>query len=400
MKAVVLAAGQGTRLRPLTDTRPKPLVPVAGTPIVEHVLDAARSVVDGFVLVVGYQEEAVANHIGDSFHGVPVEYVTQTEQKGTADAVASVEEHVSDRFLVLNGDVIFEDSLVRSLADGNGHAIATKPVPDPSSYGVVSVDDGELTELVEKPADPPTNLANLGLYAFDPSVFDAIDTVEESERGEFEITDAIEYLVSKGEPVQVVEHEGHWLDVGYPWDVLSATGILLEEQGREIDGDVDDDATIIGDVVIESGSEVKSGVTIEGPALIRSGADIGPNAYIRGSTVIGEDCHIGHSVEVKNSVLFERAAVPHLSYVGDSVLGAGVNFGAGTNVANLRHDEANVRMYVKGESVDTGRRKFGVVCGDNAKTGINTSLNPGIKLPTNHRTRPGTVVDEDPGDST
>ncbi|UWG48105.1 N-acetylglucosamine-1-phosphate uridyltransferase [Halanaeroarchaeum sp. HSR-CO] len=399
MKAVVLAAGQGTRLRPLTDTRPKPLVPVAGTPILEHVLDAATPVVDGFVIVVGYRGDAVKDRIGSSYRNVPVEYVTQDEQVGTADAVGMAEEHVSERFLVLNGDVIVRKSLVRALAEAGGHAIAAKSVPDPRNYGVLQVSDGELDGLIEKPDQPPTDLANLGIYSFEPSVFDAIATVDRSTRGEYEITDAIESLVESRERVRVVEHEGAWLDVGYPWDVLQATSILLEDQTGRIAGAVDDGAQLVGDVVVESGAEIRSGVVIEGPAVIKSGSEVGPNSYIRGATVIGENCHVGHGVEVKNSVLFEDTNVPHLSYVGDSVLGSNVNFSAGTNVANLRHDEETVNVLVKGNSVDTGRRKFGVVCGDNVKTGINTSLNPGIKLPSNHRTRPGTVVYEDPGDA-
>ena len=140
---------------------------------------------------------------------------------------------------------------------------------------------------------------------------------------------------------------------------------------------------------------MQSGAYIEGPALIREGAAVGPNAYIRGSTVVGPDAHVGHSVEVKNSVLMADASVGHLSYVGDSVLGRGVNFGAGTNVANLRHDDANVRVTVKGDRVDTGRRKLGAVVGDGAKTGINTSLNAGVKLGADETTGPGEALTRD-----
>jgi len=122
-----------------------------------------------------------------------------------------------------------------------------------------------------------------------------------------------------------------------------------------------------GSVVVEDGALVRSGAYIEGPVLIREGAEVGPNAYLRGSTVIGPDAHVSHGVEVKNSVLMADASVGHLSYVGDSVLGRGVNFGAGTNVANLRHDDTTVRMTVKGDRVDTGRRKLGAIVGDGAK---------------------------------
>lgn len=399
MKAVVLAAGEGTRLAPLTATRPKPLVPVGGRTLVEHVLDACAPHVDGFVVVVGYRGGQVREALGDEFAGNEIEYVEQAEQRGTAHAVGRARGRIEDRFLVLNGDVVFDEAVVASLAGAEGHAVATMPVENPSAYGVVSVDDGELTGLVEKPDDPPTNLANLGLYAFDPSVFDAIDEVPESERGEYEITDAVESLRQEGESVSVVEHEGEWLDVGRPWEVLTATERLLDGLSPRVEGEVEAGATLDGPVVVEEGARVRDGAYVEGPVVVQSGADVGPNAYVRGATVLGENVRVGNAVEVKNSVLLDGATVGHLSYVGDSVLGADVNFGAGTKVANLRHDDENVGVRVKGETVDTGRRKFGVVCGDGVKTGINTSLNAGVKLDADSWTSPGEVVLSDSEDN-
>lgn len=395
MKAVVLAAGEGTRLYPLTSTRPKPLVPVGGKPLVEHVLEAAAPHVDSYVVVVGYRGNQVRDAIGGEFAGNDVTYVEQTDQRGTAHAVERARSEVDDRFLVLNGDVVFDESLVASLAGVDGHAVATMPVDEPSNYGVVSVEDGELTGLVEKPDEPPSDLANLGLYAFGPSVFSAIDSVEESERGEYELTNAVESLRREGERVSVVEHDGEWLDVGRPWEVLTATEQLLSGLETRIEGEVEERATVKGPVVVESGARVRNGAYVEGPVVVKSGADVGPNAYVRGLTVLGKDARVGNGVEVKNSVLFPGATVGHLSYVGDSVLGADVNFGAGTKVANLRHDGENVRMRVKGDVVDTGRRKFGVVCGDGVKTGINTSLNAGVKLGQGATTVPGETVMED-----
>ncbi|MFB6188306.1 MAG: glucose-1-phosphate thymidylyltransferase, partial [Halapricum sp.] len=186
-----------------------------------------------------------------------------------------------------------------------------------------------------------------------------------------------------------------WLDVGRPWELLEANEWKLAEIDRRLDGDVSEDADLRGNVVVESGATVEPGVVIEGPALIRSGTEVGPNAYIRGATLLGEGVHVGQSVELKNTVIVGDSNVPHLSYVGDSVLGCGVNFGAGTKVANLRHDGGAVRVTVKGERVSTGRRKFGVVVGDDVKTGINTSLNAGVTLSSGTRTTLGEVVTRD-----
>ncbi len=164
---------------------------------------------------------------------------------------------------------------------------------------------------------------------------------------------------------------------------------------RDIAGDVHEDADLRGNVVVQEGATVEPGVVMEGPVLVKSGATVGPNAYVRGATLLEEGVHVGNGVEVKNSVVMRDSAVPHLSYVGDSVLGRDVNLGAGTNVSNLRHDDEDIAIDVKGESTSTGRRKFGVVLGHGVKTGINTSFNPGVVLSCDAFTYPGEVVTDD-----
>jgi len=405
MKAVVVAAGEGTRMRPLTANRPKPMLPVAGKPMLEHVMDACADAVDGYVLVVGYHAEAIREGVGDEFRGRPVDYVEQEEQLGTAHAIGRAEPYVDERFLALNGDVVFDPGLVDRLADTGTTTVTAMRVDDPTSYGVVGLDgardDGtrRATSIVEKPSDPPSNLANLGLYAFDPAIFEYIDRTTLSQRGEYEITESLGTLLDEGHEVAVVEHDGRWLDVGRPWELLDATEAALADLDGRIDGEVEERATLQGPVVVEAGARVRNGAYVEGPAIIQSGADVGPNAYVRGATVIGPDVRVGNAVEVKNSILMAGASAGHLSYVGDSVVGRDANLGAGTTVANLRHDDANVKMTVKGERVDTGRRKLGVVLGDGAKTGINTSLNAGTKLGAGAMSRPGEAVMEDRGDS-
>ncbi|MFW5956677.1 MAG: bifunctional sugar-1-phosphate nucleotidylyltransferase/acetyltransferase [Halorhabdus sp.] len=384
--AVVVAAGQGTRMRPLTATRPKPLLPVAGKPLLEHVLDTCADHVERYVVVVGYADAQVREEIGTAYAGNPVEYVTQAEQLGTAHAVEQAAEYVDERFLVLNGDVVIDPGLVADLVDVGGSAMAVKPVAQPQNYGVVALGSQHVTKVVEKPADPPTDLANLGIYALEPTVFEHVDATELSERGEYELTESIQRYIDAGGDVTAVEYDGTWLDVGRPWELLDANEYLLDGLNRDLRGTVEPRATIDGAVVVEEGARVRNGAYVEGPVVVQSGADVGPNAYVRGASVIGPNVRVGNAVEVKNSILMADTACGHLSYVGDSVLGRDVNFGAGTTVANLRHDDENVRVRVKGEAVDTGRRKFGVVVGDGTKTGINTSLNAGVKLDAGTRT--------------
>lgn len=359
MKAVIATAGQGTRMMPLTDGVPKPLLPVGGAPIVERILDVTAPYVQGFVLVVGYEGSQIKAHFGDQYRGCPIEYVTQTDQLGTAHAIKQAEPHVDDPFLALNADIHVTESLVDALVSESTIAIAVRSVDDPTSYGVVDTEGSTVTNIVEKPSDPPTNLANLGLYRFTPEIFEYIDQTELSERGEYEITDSIRFALDDGHPISVVRYDGPWLDIGRPWELLEATEHLLADIERDVRGDVEPDATLKGPVVVADGACVRNGTYVEGPVVVQPGADVGPNSYVRGSTIVGPNVRVGHSVEVKNSILMADTAVSHLSYVGDSVLGRDVNFGAGTTVANLRHDDRNVHVRVKR---DDGYRTSKIRC--------------------------------------
>ncbi|WP_424018441.1 bifunctional sugar-1-phosphate nucleotidylyltransferase/acetyltransferase [Halorientalis pallida] len=392
MQAVILAAGEGTRMRPLTASLPKPMLPVADRPLCAHTADAAvEAGVDELVFVVGYEQAVVRDHFGERYRGVPVSYAVQEEQLGTAHAVQAAEDHIDGAFAVLNGDDLYDPAALSSLFSG-GPAVGTYAVEDPTPYGVFDVQDGTVTDIEEKPTEPPSNLVNVGAYVFPAEARDWLD-VPMSERGEHEITDVLERVIGEFD-VRTVAVE-RWLGVGRPWELLEANEWKLDDLEPAVRGDVSEAAELRGPVVVEEGATVEPGVVIEGPALLRSGADVGPNAYVRGSTLLCEDTHVGNGVEIKNSVVMQGTNVPHLSYVGDSVLGRDVNFGAGTQVANLRHDDEEVKLTVKGERVSTGRRKFGVVAGDGAKTGINTSLSPGVTLSPGATTKPGESVTRD-----
>lgn len=396
MQTVVLAAGEGTRMRPLTAAQPKPMLPVAGKPLLEHTLDRAVAAgADRLVVVVGYESDRVREHFGSQHAGVDLQYAVQQRQRGTADAVSAAAPLLDhEPFVVLNGDALYDQTSLDTLY-GNGPAVGSYRVENPSAYGVLQLaadDDTRVTGVVEKPADPDSNLINTGAYVFPAAAHDLLN-VETSERGELELTDVLEAVCNQFS-VTAVPFD-RWLDVGRPWELLAANEWLLESPSTRLDGEVHEQATLEGPVVVETGATVKAGVTIEGPAYIDRGATVGPNAYVRGSTYLGPETKVGNAVEVKNSILMAGATVGHLSYVGDSVLGQRVNFGAGTKVANLRHDGEPITLTVKGERVSTGRRKLGVIVGDDAKTGINTSLNAGVVLGAGTTTQPGEVLTRD-----
>jgi glucose-1-phosphate thymidylyltransferase len=220
MKAVLLAAGEGTRLRPLTEDRPKALVEVDGKPILTHCLEELSALgASEFVVVVGYRGEQIMERYGDEFDGVPVTYTYQREQLGLAHALLTVEEHVDDDFMLMLADNVFhanlEDVVDRQRRDEADAAflVETVPTEDASRYGVCVTN-----EVVEKPADPPSNLVMTGFYTFTPAIFHACRLVRPSDRGEYELSDAIDLLVRSGRTIDAVVLDGWRVDVGYPED--------------------------------------------------------------------------------------------------------------------------------------------------------------------------------------
>ncbi|VVB51470.1 Bifunctional protein GlmU [uncultured archaeon] len=396
MDAVVLAAGEGKRLHPLTLTRPKPMIPVAGKPILAWVLDGLKKAgVKKAVVVVGYRREIIEGYFGSSYDGVTLEYVVQKKQTGTGDAVARAEGRVKGDFLVVNGDVIVDSSDVKAFAavKGGDAALCVSEVQDPSRFGVVEVVGGRIKSLVEKPERPKSNLVNAGLYRFNEDVFKRLSSVGTSPRGEIELTDAVRDIIKDGD-VKAYRLVNKPLEVGLPWDMLNVNEKLMKDQTFQVSkkAELEEHATLKGPVSVGEGTRIRSGVYVEGPVLIGKNCDLGPNCYIRPYTVIGDKCRVGNAVEIKNSIIMNHTHVGHLSYVGDSVIGEHCNFGAGTKVANLRFDDGEVHVEIQGKMMGSGRRKLGCIMGDYVKTGINVSIMPGRCIYPHATVEAGSVV--------
>lgn len=392
MKAIILTAGEGTRMRPLTTTRPKTMLITGGKPLIQYNIESLRDAgIKDITLVVGYKKEVIEDYFGDgSEYGVNITYAVQEGQLGTAHAIGSAEEYIDESFIVLNGDIIVSYDLIRNLIEkyatrtsNNVKAVLTLiEVDDPSSYGIVSTENGKITEIIEKPSveDAPSNLANAGIYLFSPEIFDAIRKTELSKRGEYEITDSLDIELSEGWEILGLISNEKWMDVGRPWELLECNQDFLEKMDDSIEGEIEDNVTIHGPVHLGKGSIIRSGCYIQGPVFIGENCDVGPNTYLRPYACLCNDVDVGNAVEIKNSIIMDRTNVNHLSYVGDSVIGVNCNLGAGTNLANLRFDDKHVQVTVKGNRIDSGRRKLGAIFGDDVKTGINTSVNPGVKI--------------------
>ncbi|MCD1294920.1 glucose-1-phosphate thymidylyltransferase [Methanocella sp. CWC-04] len=395
MQAVILAAGEGTRMRPLTENRPKVMLPIANRPMLEHIInEVKKSGIRDVVLITGYKKESITNYFGDgSKFGVHIDYIVQEKQMGTGHAFGMAAKAVKGKFIALNGDVMVTSSHIKKVICRDEDAIITvKEVADPRSYGVIERDGGSVIRIVEKSPEPPTNLANAGVYLFNASIFDAIKNTKLSPRGEIEITDSLQMLIDDGKRVGFEVMDEQWLDVGRPWELLTANELALKKMKGSIEGEVEPNATLKGEVSVGKGTLIRNGAYIVGPVVIGENCDIGPNCFIRASTSIGNDVHIGNAVEIKNSVIMDGTKIGHLSYVGDSVIGSRCNFGAGTKIANLRLDEKNIPVIVKGEKVDSGRRKLGCIMGDDVHTGIGSLINVGTVVGAGAAIGPGVLA--------
>lgn len=405
MKAVILAAGKGTRLHPLTLTRPKHLVPVGGKPIIDHVLTALKQAgINEVVFVVNYMAEQLQNYLGDGTkYGMKIEYTVQQQLKGTADATSYAEPFVKDYFLLMYGDWLMTPDAILKVLQAHKQAtpmatMAVISVVDPEHYGIVKIEGSNVKGIVEKPRrdEAPTNLANAGIYILSKEIFDAIKSTGLSPRGELEITDSLSILLERGHQIATAKlSSNEMFDVGLLWDLFEANHWILEKTVPKINGQIEDSTHLIGPVAVEEGARIRSGTYIEGPAFIGRDSDLGPNCFIRPHTSIGQKVRIGNACEIKNSIILDKTHIGHLSYVGDSIIGENCNFGAGTIIANYRFDGKPVKMMVRDKVVDTGRRKLGVVLGDNVKTGINTLFMPGVKVENNCWIGPNVVINRD-----
>jgi len=394
MDCVILGAGEGKRMRPLTANIPKVMIPLANHPIIYYLLTATKLAgIVNFIIVVGYGESSIRDYFGDgSNFGVNIRYVTQRKQLGTADALKMASPFLKDRFLVLNGDSILKKEDIENLAKQNAPTMAIFSSDHPEDYGIVTIDGGLTTSLEEKSTTPKNTLINAGAYLFEPDIFEKLSDVSISPRGEFELTDALEVYVKNQQLRAYLLN--YWLDIGYPWDLLDANAAILSEISHKQEGIIEAGTSIPDDVSIGEGSIIKLGTYIEGPCIIGKNCRIGPHSYIRGATSIGNNCHIGHATEIKNSIIMDRTNIPHFNYVGDSVIGSQCNFGAGTKIANLRHDRASIKVNGK----NTRKMKFGAIVGDNVQIGINCSINVGSVIGSNSRIAPHSYIDGYYGD--
>ncbi|HQT44998.1 MAG TPA: sugar phosphate nucleotidyltransferase, partial [Candidatus Micrarchaeota archaeon] len=334
-KAVILAAGEGKRLRPLTYTRPKCMINIAGKPILRHVVESLASAgVKECIIIVKYEKESITDYFGKNpVDGVKLAFIGQGEKYGTAAGFACAKDLVSEPVFAVAGDIITEASVYQKLSkafdeesksgDGAKIVAALKQVENPQEFGIALLSGNYISGFEEKPKSPKSNLVNCSLYVFGEGVLESASKVKESKRGEHEITD----LIMENRTRACVIDE-YWLDMGMPWQLFNANEFLLSKMPAKNEGTVEN-STVKGKLILGKNSKVINSY-IEGTVYVGENTVIGPHAYVRGTTSIGSNCSIGDSTTVKNSIIFDHVNAKHLCYIGDSIVGEDCNFGAAT----------------------------------------------------------------------
>lgn len=330
MKGLILSGGKGTRLYPLTFTSAKQLIPVANKPVLFRVIESIRDAgITDIGIVVGDTAEEIKRAVGRGGQwGVEITYIPQEAPLGLAHAVKISHEFLgNDRFVMFLGDNVIQGGISPLIADFansqyNSQVVLTR-VDQPEQYGVAELDEEHrIIRLIEKPKDPPSDLALVGIYMFDPHVFEAVNAIKPSWRGELEITDAIQWLIDQNYNVHPYIHHGWWIDTGRPGDMLEANSLVLEELKPTIEGYVDRDSEVDSRVTIDQGAEVINSV-IRGPAIIGKDTRI-VNAYVGPFTSIYHHCVV-ENAEISRSIVLEYSEIRNLDRrIEDSLIGRNV----------------------------------------------------------------------------
>ena len=324
MKAVILAAGEGMRLRPLTVSEPKVMIPIANKPILEYVVEAlVKNDVRDIAMVVGYRKERIMSHFEDGKKfGATIDYVVQEKQLGNAHALSCARDRLSGEFMVLPGDNIVDGQSIHDLLNaGTCMSALVAESENPSKYGVVTIEKGGIRDVVEKPIELISNMVLTGVYCLNDSIFKHIDNCISA--GEYGLSNAVNASL-KDHKVTPVFSSGLWIDAVYPWDLLELNSAGLENLKMGTSGKIEPQVQINGPVGIGEETVIRSGTTIYGPVLIGDGCEIGPNVTIFPSTSIGNSVLVEPFTMIKNSVVMSNCSIGAHSYLSHCVFGYGV----------------------------------------------------------------------------
>lgn len=327
LKGLLLGGGLGTRLRPLTYTGNKHTLPIANKPMILYALEnLINAGINDVGIIIGPLKEGIVDIIRSSNYPAKITFIEQPDPLGLAHAIMVSESFLGNEPFVMHlGDNLFQQGIKQFIDVFNKKnpdaVIGVTKVKDPRPYGVVVMKDGKIEKLVEKPKEPISNLALVGVYVFSPEIYKYTKRLKPSWRGEYEITDAIQLMLEDGKHIEVVEVNGWWKDTGKPEDLLEANQLVLDSIQRDVKVNVPENVKIEGRVIIGENTELKGNVVVRGPAIIGKNCVIGPNVYIGPYTSIGDECVLA-DCEIENSIVMKGTRIENISErITDSIIG-------------------------------------------------------------------------------
>ena len=406
MKALVLAAGQGQRLRPLTTNRSKSMLMIAGRPVLQYIIDSLiENEIRDIVIVVGHGREELIDHFqmgGDQ--NVTITYVIQHKQEGVEHAILTARDELEgeDPFLLVNGDVLVEPEMVKRTLSNHKNmkgdvTMLVTLVPNPEQFGTVRIgSNGVVEKLVEKggPDRYVSNYAVAGVSVFSTEILPLLEKHNTMEK-------AFEQFIGDGKQVFATVWEKEWAEFTWPWDILNANRIVMDRQilgkGSYIaeSADVHPSVVIEGSVFIGEDSIIRPHTTLRGPIFIGKGVYVGNNSLIRDYSSLCDGVKIGYAVEMRNSMVFQRVNVGRMTYLADSIIGANTCIEAGAQLWNWRPGTEPLFLENGDETIQIPQQKFGVIVGDNVVIGVNASIYPATRIGENSIISAGCVIKQD-----
>ncbi len=389
MKAVILAGGRGSNLNPITETRSKTMINICGKPVLEYIILGLKDAgIADCTVVIEHGREKIKEYFGSGDDlGVSINYVEQKTTGSIGGALMSASDRFSEGgyFLLVYADIVFSSNIfLTTLMSFNTlkGAVATICIPPaPGQYGNIYMNDEvQITKIIEKPEHEKFgNYILAGTFVLPVSFFELLNAAKGDIEKSFE-----SLIKTKG--LQASIYEDEWIDIGYPWNIIDANKIRMKEITKTVISSTakfEGNVTIKGPVVIEDNVILKEGSTIIGPCYLGKGCFVGNNALIREHTSLGANSVVGFGVEIKNSIIFEKASIGRLSFIGDSVIGEGVDIGSGVVTVNRDINRETIKTVIKGKEVDSKLQKLGAFVGDNAIIGASNTILPGMIIPNN-----------------
>ena len=321
MKAVVLAAGEGKRLKPFTETMPKVMLPINNKPVLEYVFNSVKNIgIDEIIVIVGYKKEVIQEYF-KNYNNINLTYITQDKQLGTAHALLQAKQEIKDTFIVLSGDnIINQNSILSLINDTSKYSVLVKEHPHPSKYGVVHVEENLVKKIVEKPKENTSRFISTGIYKLPHTIFETLE--EFTSKGIYDLTSVIQFIVEQGSQVNAIKAD-LWMDVVYPWDLIYVNEFMINQTPASLNGVIEKGVALKGHVSIGKDTTIYSGCYIVGPVVIGEGCEIGPNACIFPSTTIGHNSVINPFSVIRNSVIMNDVRIGSNSFISHSIIGQG-----------------------------------------------------------------------------